>query len=270
MVFKKSGIQYLAGLAAVGMLLLNGCQREINEESLTGQPSAGISSDSSASTNRLDFPPQIAFQISNAGSEDQTVQLQYVETAEPKGIQKHARKVYKSDNDIEVNYDAVTGQLVFFSRLDFAASADTITAEEATDIARKFMSQYCNLNDYTYIGTNYNENTKIYEVDYRTCISGIPSCEGPTAMVTPYGEIQFFSYHPYIFEGINTDVTINEQEYLDRVEHDIKEKYGDSLKEYTFSHKRLNAQDGKIIFEFFVAVDTEKWSYGETLVYEVS
>ena len=121
-----------------------------------------------------------------------------------------------------------------------------------------------------YTGTVYNENVEQYHVDYSLNISGIPSRAGAEAWVTLYGEIHAFFHNPDVFEGINIDVTIHEQDYLDRVERDLQEKYGDTLTGYEIDQKRLNVKDGKIVFEFFVAVNAGETSYGETLVYEVS
>lgn len=155
----------------------------------------------------------------------------------------HKVRVYNlKENNTELEYDLLTGELLtaYFDIPD--ETNQKITAEEAKSIAEEFIKSQCDISEYSFTRVS---DLSGYWVTYYRYIQGYRSEQRITVIVSLSGEIESYSHNKYLFDGIDTDKKINTKKLDKRLNNHIKKEMGASVKYETISQYIALDHEGK-------------------------
>lgn len=184
----------------------------------------------------------------------ETLKAAYAGPKKAEGVQKHDRLVYVTADNEVLQYDAVTGDLVFLQRLRKNENPSRISETQALKIANEFIGQHCDLSKYSLVDSKYNEHTG-YTIQYSFLIDGYRTTDGVAATVTDSGEIRFFFYNPYVFDDVEIK-PIDGQSLLTQLDQQVRADNKDSLVSYEVELQRLAVdKNNQLIMEYTVSIE---------------
>ena len=188
----------------------------------------------------------------------------YAETRKADGVdQKCDLEIYKSDDGVKVGFDKTTGNLSYYDTEEYPVgqiTADSVTADEAQQIAEEFAKQYCDISKFKLTESKYNEFVG-YMITYSRQIDGYDTAECIALSVLENGNIGYFKYDSYVFDNIDiNNISVDKDRVMAQVDIKMKEMSGDDV-EYRIKKMSLApAENDKVVMKVSVSYisDTPK------------
>ena len=152
----------------------------------------------------------------------------------------------KEGYDVKCTYNLKDGKL-FTARWELPKTekqADSISIEEAEKLARKYASEYCDLNVYSLSYTK--ERTNEFAFVFTKFIDGYETADQVDVKVDFHGALIYLRNNTGVLDEFKIE-SINENELLEK----LKTKLGQDM-EYTIDDQRIVVEDGKVVMEYHI------------------
>ena len=166
--------------------------------------------------------------------------------------------------DSEFIYNLKDGKL-FLASLNLPKTekqADSISIEEAEKLARKYASEYCDLNVYSlsYI----KERTNEYVFVFTKFIDGYDTEDQVDVKVDFRGNLVYLRNNTGVFDGM--EFTVDETKLIAELESKLNETE-QNRKNYTIKKRRIVVFNGFPVMNYTVEIETQ--SYTKNIVFQI-
>lgn len=153
---------------------------------------------------------------------------------------------YKSVDDTEILVDSITGEIRDISfNIELNETTNSITKEQAEQIARNFAKQYCDLKKYDFC--EITQLSDYFLIMFNRKIGGYFSYEMVNVAIDFSGNVTDFSKTPDIFDGIDVSkIVVDEAKIKQCIIEEYKVKYGTDFFDIEISDITITVLNSKV------------------------